>query len=64
MEKSVLYITDNIKHQKKGLTTSDVRDIEGTFVVKLHDKNIDNHYSINNYLWMKMITIWKKNWMI
>ena len=50
MEKSVLDITDSLRHQKQGLTTSDVRDIEGTFVVKLRANNIDNHFYIHNYL--------------
>ena len=50
MEKSVLNITDILIHQKQGLTTSDVRDIEGTFVVKLRGQNIDGHFYIHNYL--------------
>ena len=44
MEKSVLDITDSLRHQKQGLTTSDVRDIEGIFVVKLRAQNIDSHF--------------------
>ena len=41
MDKSVLDITDRLRHQKQGLKTSDVRDIEGIFVVKLRGQNID-----------------------
>ena len=44
MEKSVFDITESTRHQKQVLTTSDVRDIEGTFVVKLRGKNIDAHF--------------------
>ena len=64
MEKSVLDITEIVRHQKQGLTTSYVRYIEGTFFVKLRGHNIDTHYSIHNYLWMKTMTIFKNNWMI
>ena len=42
MEKSVLAITYSVTHQKQRLTTSDARDIEGTFVVKLRGQNIEN----------------------
>ena len=42
MEKSVLDITDSLRHQKQGLTTSDVRYIGGIFVVKLSAPNIDS----------------------
>ena len=41
MDKSLFYITDSVMHQKQGLTTSDVSDIGGTFVVKLRGLNID-----------------------
>ena len=44
MDKSVLDITYRLRHQKQGLTTSYVRDIEGIFVVKLRDQNIDSHF--------------------
>ena len=44
MEKSVLDITDSLRHHKQGLTTSYVRDNEGIFVVKLHGQNIDCHF--------------------
>ena len=50
MYKSVLDITDSLRHQKQGLTTSDVRDIEGIFVVKLRAQNIDSLFVIQNYL--------------
>ena len=50
MEKSVLDITDTVRLYKQGLTTSDVRDIEGTFVVKLRAQNIDATFSMHNYL--------------
>ena len=49
MEKSVLEITDILKHQKKGLTKSDFSDIKGIFVVKLRGQNIYCHFSIHNY---------------
>ena len=35
MDKSVLDIPDSARHQKQGLKTPDISDIEGTFVVKL-----------------------------
>ena len=44
MEKSVLDITVILKNMKKVTTTTDVRDIDGTFVVKLHDLNITNYF--------------------
>ena len=44
MEKSVLDITDSVRNQKQGLTTSDVRDMEGNFVVKLRGQNINTHF--------------------
>ena len=44
MDKSVLDIIDSLRHQKQGLKTSDVRDIEGIFVVKLRAQNIDSHF--------------------
>ena len=50
MEKSVLGITDRVRYQKKVLTTSDVRYIEGTFFVELCGQNIDTYFSIHNYL--------------
>ena len=44
MEKLVLDITDRLRHQKQGLTTSDVRYVEGTFVVKLRAQKVDSHF--------------------
>ena len=44
MEKSVLGIIDSLRHQKQVLTTSDVRDVEGDFVVKLRAQKIDSHF--------------------
>ena len=44
MDKSLLDITDILRHQKQELITSDVMDIEGTFVVKLRAQNIDSHF--------------------
>ena len=44
VEKSVLDITYSVIHQKQRLTTSDVSDIEGTFVAKLRCLNIDTHF--------------------
>ena len=50
MKKPVLNIKDIVRRQKQRLTTSDVRYIEGIFVVKLRVQNIDTHFSIHNYL--------------
>ena len=50
VEKSVLDITDSLRHQKQGLTTLDVSNIEGTFVVKLRGLNIENYFFIHDYL--------------
>ena len=44
MKKSVLDITDSVRHQKQGFTTSYVRDIKVTVVVKLRGQNIDNYF--------------------
>ena len=37
-------IIDNLRHQKQVLTTSDIRYVEGTFVVKLHAQIVDSHF--------------------
>ena len=37
-------ITDSLRNQKHILTTTDVRDIDGTFVVKLRGLKIENHH--------------------
>ena len=39
-EKSVLYITDILRHKKQVSKTSNVREIEGMFVVKLRGQII------------------------
>ena len=44
MEKSLLDITYRLRHQKQVLTTSDVRDIEGIFVVELRVQKFDSHF--------------------
>ena len=44
MYKSVLDITVSVKHQKQVLTTSDVINIEGIFVVKLRDLNVEKYF--------------------
>ena len=56
MDKSVLDITDSVRCQKQVLTTSDVRDIEVTFVVKLRVHNIDTHFSVHNYFFPWLAT--------
>ena len=40
----MLYTTDRVRNQKQGFTTSYVRYIEGTFVVKLRAQNIDTDF--------------------
>ena len=50
MEKSVLDVTNSLRHQKQGLTTSDVRNVEGNFAVKLRAHKFDNRFFILNYL--------------
>ena len=44
IEKSALDITVNIINYKKGMTTTEVKDIDGTFVVKLRSLNIENDF--------------------
>ena len=44
MEKSVLYITNIMRHQKQVLTTSYKKNIEGTVFVKLLGLNIENFF--------------------
>ena len=44
MEKSVLDVTDSIRHQKLGLTTSESIDVEGIFVVKLLALKHETHF--------------------
>ena len=44
MEKSVLDVTDSIRHQKLGLTTSESIGVEGMFVVKLRAQKTESHF--------------------
>ena len=44
MDKSVYGVTDSIRHQKQGLTTSESIDVEGMFVVKLRAQKIESHF--------------------
>ena len=44
MEKSVLDMTYSLRHQKLGLTTSESRDFQGIFVVKLRAQKVDNYF--------------------
>ena len=44
MKKSVLDLTDSIRHQKIGLTTSESIDLQEIFVVKLRDQNNESHF--------------------
>ena len=44
MDKSVFDITDSLINQKHVLAITYVRDIDGTFVVKLCGLKIDNHF--------------------
>ena len=50
MEKSLLDTIDRLRHQKQGLKTTYVRDIEGNFVGKLCAQKTDSHFKIHNYL--------------
>ena len=40
----MLDMKDSLKHQKQGLATSDIRDIEGICFVKLRGQNIYCHF--------------------
>ena len=44
MEKSVYDVTDKIRHQQQGLTTSESIDVEGMFVVKLRALKHETHF--------------------
>ena len=37
-------MTESLRHQKLGLTTSESRDVEGIFVVKLRAHKVDSHF--------------------
>ena len=44
MEKSVLDLTDIMRHQKQGSTTSESIDLQGIFVVKLRAQKTKSHF--------------------
>ena len=44
MDKSVLDITDSLRHQKQGLETSEDINVQGIFVVKLRAQKVDSHF--------------------
>ena len=44
MEKLLLDLTINIRNHKKGVKTTDVKDVDGTFVVKLRGMNIEKYF--------------------
>ena len=44
MEKSVLDLKVKMRSQKKGIKKAEVKDIHGTFFVKLRGLNIQNKY--------------------
>ena len=44
MQKSVLDMTESLIHQQLGLSTSESRDVQGIFVVKLRAQKTDSHY--------------------
>ena len=48
MEKSVYNVTDKIRHQQQGLTTSESIDFEGMFVVKLRALKHETHFLNTN----------------
>ena len=50
MEKSVLDMTDSMRHQKLGLTTPESIDVQGMFVVKLRTQNTEIHFFVHDYL--------------
>ena len=41
MEKSLLYLTINIRNHKKEMTTTKVKYVDGNFVLNLHGLNIE-----------------------
>ena len=43
-EKHVLDLKDSLRHQKLGLTTSESRDVQGIFVVKLRAQKTDSRF--------------------
>ena len=50
MDKSVVDLTVRMRNMKKGMKKTEVKDIDGTFVVKLRGLNIENKflYTINS----------------
>ena len=50
MEKPVLDIIDSLRNHQLGLTTSESRDVQGIFVVKLCAQKTYSHFLIHNYL--------------
>ena len=44
MDKSVLYVTDSIRHQKLSLNTSESVYLQGIFVVKLRAQNTESQF--------------------
>ena len=44
MVKSVLDMTDSLRHQELVLTTSESRDVQGSFVVKLRAHKVESHF--------------------
>ena len=43
-EKSVLDLTVRMRNLKKGMKTTELKDIDGNFVVKLRSLNIENGF--------------------
>ena len=43
MDKSVFDMADTLRHQQLVLTTSESRDVQGIFVVKLRAQKTDSH---------------------
>ena len=44
MGKSVVDLTVRMINLKKGMTTTELKDSDGTFVVKLYSLNIENYF--------------------
>ena len=44
MQKSVVDLTVRMRNMKKEMTTTEVKYIDGTFVVKVRGLNIDNYF--------------------
>ena len=61
MQKSVLDIIDRVIYHKQGLTTSNVSNIKGNFVVKLRGQNIDTHFIYTQLSLNEDDNILKKN---